>query len=236
MQRNCSLYFVAWVRGPKMKAWKIAANVFAFVALSAVLARPADTIKITYVSFANPVEIPGSKVLPQGEYAFKMLDESSPFKVVQVFLALQSGTVGTPSPFNGNKPMTLVATLLTVPDYRNHPGRATVTYWRANGGGPNALRTVTFAPDPQALVVVYPRDRAADLAKAANQPAASMASQPSADVNAMKNATVKATMANGQDVEIANAFGKPGDRPADPPPNGKPVWGCNYEAGDVNCY
>jgi hypothetical protein len=220
-----------------MKAWKTAASVFALVALSAALACPAraaNSVKITYVFLPNPVEIPGGKVLPKGEYAFKMLDETSPLKIVQVYLALETGNLGTPSPYNGNKPMPLVATLLTVPDYRNQPGRATVTYWRNSGGGPNALRTLVFVPDPQALVVVYPQARAAELAKAADQPAASVASEPGADVNAMKSAMVKATTANGQAVDVAQAFGKPGDHPAAPPVDEK-AWSCFYEAGDVVC-
>ena len=49
-------------------------------------AKAAD--KMTYDFFEHAVEIPGGKVLPPGEYAFKMLDESAPIKVVQLLLAL----------------------------------------------------------------------------------------------------------------------------------------------------
>lgn len=223
-----------------MKFWRTSANALVFIALAALAypVKAADTIKITYAYFEHPVEIPGGKVLPQGEYAFKMVDESSPVKVVQILLALPGGIVGTPSNYNANKPMEVEATLLAVPDYRNRRGRGTVTYWQARAGGPNALRTLTFPLDDNSLTFVYPQGRAADLAKAANQPVASVTSYPSGDVNAMKNAVLKATTPSGDNVEIAQAFGKPGDRPADKaePPSGVHYPpGCVYETGEVSC-
>ena len=121
-----------------MKLWKTSVRFLAVVALAA-LARPAnaaDTIKITYAFFQNPVEIPGGKVLPPGNYAFKMLDESGPSKVVQMMLALEYGTVGTPSPYNANKPMPVVATLVAVPDYLKIPLRGVVTYFQIRNEGP----------------------------------------------------------------------------------------------------
>jgi len=222
-----------------MKHWRTAANVFFFVALAALAypVKAADPAKINYAFFEHPVEVPGGKVLPPGEYAFKMVDESSPVKVVQILLALPAGTVGTPSNYNANKPMEVAATLIAVPDYRNRRARGAVTYWQARGGGPNALRALTFPLDDDSLAIVYPRARAAELAKAANQPVASVASYPSGDVNAMKNAALKATTANGDDVEIAQAFGTPADRPAktEAPSGVHYPPGCTYEAGDVSC-
>src|SRR5437867_5510046 len=115
---------VSFVRST-MKLWKTAVSILAFVALPSLAcpASAANSIKITYAFFQNPVEIPGGKVLPSGDYAFKMLDESSPSKVVQILLALPAGTLGAPSAYNANKPMTVVATVIAVPDYRNAPGR-----------------------------------------------------------------------------------------------------------------
>ena len=150
-----------------MKLWK-AMSVLGFAAAAAMAhsARAADSAKITYAAFDTAVEVPGGKLLPPGEYAFKIVRETSSSEVVQIFLALQAGTLGTPSPFNANHPMTLSATVLAVTDYRSRPGRGTVSYWQSRGGGPRALRTVLFAMDPQPLVFVYPRARAAELAKA----------------------------------------------------------------------
>lgn len=216
-----------------MKLWK-KANVLGFAALAAFAcaAKAADSAKITYAAFDTPVEVPGGKVLPPGEYAFKIVRESPSIKVVQIFLALQAGTVGTPSAFNTIHPMTLSTTVLAVADYRNRPGRGTVSYWQDRGGGPRVLRTVLFPLDPQPLVFVYPRARAAELAKAANQPVASMGSDPSADIDGMEKIPVKATTASGQDVEATEVYGKPGDKPAERPEGNR---GCTYEAGEVTC-
>jgi hypothetical protein len=216
-----------------MRLWKAAAKGIGLVALAAVLACPArasDILKITYVYFRTPTEIPGGKILPVGTYAFRMMDDSSSTKVVQVFLALQDGTVGTPSNYNVNKPMTPVATVLAVTDYLHRPGRAAVTYWRTHGG-PNALRTLFFGTDPTALVFVYPQTRAEELAKAANQPVPFIASDSYTDPAALKNIPVKAATAGGQEVEIAEVLGKPGGHL--PPP--KAGGGCTYEAGNISC-
>ena len=223
-----------------MKLWKTVVRVLVFVTLPA-LARPvkaADSIKITYAFFQNPVEVPGGKVLPSGDYAFKMLDESGPAKVVQILLALPAGTVGTPSNYNANKPLPVVATLIAVPDYKNRIGRGAVTYWRIPGAETTALRTLSFPLDAQSLVFVYPHARAAELAKAANQPVPSIASDWNGDVSALKNVAAKATRANGGDVEVAEVFGKPGDRPpaeSEVSPGVHFPPGCNYEAGEVSC-
>jgi hypothetical protein len=223
-----------------MNLWKTVVSVLVLVALPG-LARPAkaaDAIKITYAFIPNPVEIPGGKVLPPGNYAFKMLDESGPSKVIQVMLALQNGTVGTPSPYNANKPMPVVATLIAVPDYLKVPLRGVVTYWQTRDEGARALKTVSFALDPQSLFFVYPRERAAELAKAANQPVPSMVSDLSGDVSTMKNVVAKATSATGGDVDISQVFGKPGDHPpaeAQLPEGVHYPPGCNYESGEVSC-
>src|ERR1700680_2867356 len=124
--------------------WKAALKFLAFVALGA-LAYPAKAVdKITYDFLEHPVEVPGGKGLPPGEYAFKMLDESAPIKVVQILLALPAGTVGVPSTFSTNPQMKVVATLAAVTDYRTPKGRGTATYWQVRGGSPNALRGLNF--------------------------------------------------------------------------------------------
>jgi hypothetical protein len=185
------------------------------VAALAIPANAADAIKITYGFFMNPVEIPGGKVVPAGLYGFKIVDESGPNKVIQILTSLPSGNLPPTSPANANAfvqpaPMSVVATIVAVTDYKNRPGNAPVTYYQARGGGNAVLRTVLFAPDPNALVVVYPAARAAELAKAANRPVPSMTGD-AADANALKGAALKLTTADGSNAEVASAFGKPGD-------------------------
>ena len=215
---------------------KRVAGLFALAALTAAglafSARADNPAKITYAYLENPVEIPGGKVLPQGTYAFVMLDDSSNSnKIVQIKLALPGGTTGTPSNFNANKEMAPQATVLLVPDYHTRPGNRAITLWPAKEGSPAALRTLSFPVGQVSLVFVYPHDRAAQIAKGANQPVPFTDSNLGQDAGAMKSAAIKATMANGQDVDETQVYGKPGDQPPDRP-LGK---GCSYEAGDVRC-
>jgi len=152
------------------------------------------------------------------------VDKSGPNKVIQILTSLPSGDLPPTSPANANAfvqpgPMSVVATIVAVTDYKNRPGNAPTTYYQARGGGNAALRTVVFAPDPNALVVVYPAARAAELAKAANRPVPSMAADAT-DANALKNAAIKLTTADGSAAEVAAAFGKPGDTFAPAGPRG----------------
>jgi hypothetical protein len=212
----------------------------AAIAFTAIFAwaRPAKSAdKITYAFFQHPVEVPGGKVLPQGEYALKVVDETSAAKVVQILLALPGGTIGTPSPYNGNKPMTVAATLVAVSDYKARRVRGEVSYWPTQGGAPAALRGVKFPLDQEGFVFVYPRARAAELAKAANQPVPSMAENPGTDVGVIKNVALKAATADGAEVDVTQAFGKPSDQPREKlEPSGVHYPpGCVYEAGEVSC-
>ena len=93
-----------------------------------------------------------------------------------------------------------------------------MTYYQARGGNA-ALRTVLFAPDPNALVVVYPAARAAELAKAADRPVPTLSSDAS-DANGLKMASLRLTTAAGESAEVASAFGKPGDTFAPGGPRG----------------
>lgn len=213
---------------------KIAVGLLGVIALGMAFALPAkadDPAKITYAYFEGPVEVPGGKILPQGVYAFEMVDDSSPSnKVVQIYLALPGGTVGTPSAFNQNKQMKLEATVLLVADYHTRPAQRAVTYWPVKDGGASPLRTLSFPVGQVALVFVYPHERAAELAKATNRPVPSVADL-GGDVNALKTATIKATSANGGEVDEVQVYGKPGDHPADRALG----EGCKYEAGDIDC-
>ena len=140
-----------------MKVWKAAANALGVFALAAALTIPAnaaDSMKITYGFFMNPVEIPGGKVVPAGLYAFKIVDESGPNKVVQILTSVPSGELPPTSPANANAfvepaPMAVVATIVAVTDYKNRPGNQPVTYYQARGGGNAVLRTVSLFARPE---------------------------------------------------------------------------------------
>jgi hypothetical protein len=196
-----------------MKVFRIAANTVGMLALAAAIVLPAksaDTGTMDYISFTRPTEVPGGKVLPEGLYAFKISDASGSAKLVQIFLALQGGTLGTPSAYNANKPMTLSATVLAVPDYRTRGGRDLVAFTGTPAGGPQVLKAFSPGPGAEAmLALVYPQARAAELAKASKQPVPS-AGAASVDVEAMKTAAPKAVNPDGQEVGVIAAVGAPG--------------------------
>jgi hypothetical protein len=203
-----------------MKLWKVPATVLLAAALVS-LAQPVraadEANSFVYATFYNPVEIPG-KVLPAGLYAFKIVDDSGPTKVIQVLVSLPSGSLPPSGSYASSAPMPVTATILAVPNYRVQAGRNAAAFYRARPGTTAALRAILPSDVPGkatvAWVLVYPQARAAELAKAGNQPVPSMASEPSSDVNAMKSTEVKAVTPDGQEVEVATAFGKPGDTPA----------------------
>jgi hypothetical protein len=201
-----------------MKFWKAAVSAFGVAALAAALVIPAnaaDESKITYGFFMNPVEVPGGKTVPAGLYGFKIVSESPTSTVVQIVNSVPSGQLPPTSPANKDAftppaEMPVVATFVAVPDFKNRPGNNPVTYYQARGGGAAALRTVFFSPNATALVVAYPSGRAAELAKAANRPVPTVAGD-AMDANALKNASVKLTAADGSSAEVVTTFGKPGD-------------------------
>src|SRR5579863_9194807 len=123
-----------------MNVWKATASALGVFALAALAmpANAADSVKMTYGFFMNPVEIPGGKVVPAGLYAFKLVDESGPNKIIQILASLPSGSLPPTSPANASAfvepgPMSLVATIVAVTDYKNRPGNGAVTFYQARG-------------------------------------------------------------------------------------------------------
>jgi hypothetical protein len=114
--------------------------------------------KKTTVTFSGPVEIPGvgAQVLPAGTYVFKLLDSQSNRHIVQVF----------------NKEEThIYATILAIPNYRLKPTDKTVmTFAERAAGDPEAIRAWFYPGDNSGQEFVYPKKRAAELARITNQP------------------------------------------------------------------
>jgi hypothetical protein len=108
--------------------------------------------KKTILTFNKPVEIPG-QVLPAGTYTFKLLDSMSDRHIVQVLDA------------DGSK---LIATLMTIPDDRLISSDKTViNFGEVPAGSPEAIRAWFYPGNSIGNEFVYPKSRAAVLAKAA---------------------------------------------------------------------
>jgi hypothetical protein len=166
----------------------------------------------TIFTFSGPVEIPG-QVLSAGTYVFKLAGSESDRNIVQVFNKNENHLFGT---------------FLTIPDYRLKPAAKTIiTFDERPSGSPEAVRAWFYPGENYGHDFVYPKTKAIVLAKANNQPVASMPDEQAANTTkpaktmrephivAMKQAPIKAQKPTGEEVEIAEVFLAP---PAEPAP------------------
>jgi hypothetical protein len=157
----------------------------------------------TIFTFSNPVEIPG-QVLDAGTYVFKVVDSASDRNVVQVFSEDENHLYGT---------------FLTVPDYHQRPsGKTIINFEERAAGDPEAVKAWFYPGDNYGHDFVYPRAKAAALAKANNQPVASMpdelagkTTKPAKSMNdssvaALKKTPLKAQKPTGEEVGVSEAF------------------------------
>src|SRR5208282_788969 len=152
----------------------------------------------TIFTFSGPVEIP-EHVLAPGTYVFKLMDSPSDRNVVQVFNKDENYLYGT---------------FLAIPDYRLKPaGKPIITFEERAAGSPEAVRAWFYPGENYGHQFVYPKVKAVELAKANNQPVASMPNELAANTVApepqaapLKEAPVKAQQPSGEEIEITEAF------------------------------
>ena len=126
----------------------IALTVFAFASPAGV--RADEWNKETKITFSHPVDVAGH-VLVAGTYLFKMADANDRH-LVQIFSA------------DGK---TVIATVITIPDYRLTPTNETVIKFReVPAGSPEAVRAWFYPGRTLGEEFVYPKQRAIALAKA----------------------------------------------------------------------
>jgi hypothetical protein len=113
----------------------------------------------------------------------------------------------------------LYGTFLTIPNYRLQPaGKPIITFEERAAGAPEAVRAWFYPGENYGHEFVYPKAKAVQLAKANNQPVASMPTELAANttmpaktmqeshVVAMKQAPLKAQKPTEQEVEVAEVF------------------------------
>jgi hypothetical protein len=157
----------------------------------------------TTFTFSGPVEIPG-QVLNAGTYVFKLLDSQSDRNVVQVFDKREKHCFGT---------------FLAVPDYRLKPaGKPIITFEERASEAPVAVKAWFYPGNNYGHEFVYPKVRAVQIAKANNQPVASMPSEladnttkpaVAADephVAALKQAPLKVQQPTEEEIEVSEVF------------------------------
>ena len=190
-----------------MKTLTAAMLCFCIAMLVVALGYPAkadEWNKKTIVTFSQPVEIPGGKILPAGTYVFKLLDSTSDRNVVQIFDKDQTQ---------------LYATVLAIPDYRRNPSDNTIIkFSETAAGGPVAIKEWFYPGDQYGQEFVYPKSRAVEIAKEANQPVPSMPTQMGSNVNEpaptasessvaeMEGSSLKAEEPTGGETEVAEVF------------------------------
>jgi hypothetical protein len=158
----------------------------------------------TTFTFSGPVEIPGQE-LPAGTYVFKLADSQSDRDIVQVFSKDETHLFGT---------------FLSIPNQRLRPaGKPIITFEEKEAGSPEAVKAWFYPGEDYGHGFVYPKPKAAALAKANNTPVASMPAElapnttkPAATMKephvvAMRQAHLKAQKPTEGEVETAEVFG-----------------------------
>jgi hypothetical protein len=187
----------------------VATTVFGLALMGAVFSPNAKADawnRKTKITFSGPVEIPGVHlkgwaVLPAGTYIFKILDSQSDRHIVQIF---------------SEDEKTVYATILAIPNYRlQATDKTVVTFQERPAGEPEALHAWFYPGRNWGEEFVYPKARAAELAKTTNTPILFMPAeipvevlQPTmaADepvVVQMKQAPIMAFQPTGEQVELA---------------------------------
>ena len=190
-----------------MKGIVFGLGIVAGMSLMALRANAGEWDQKTVVTFSGPVEIPG-QVLDAGTYVFKVVDSAADRNIVQVFSEDENHLYGT---------------FLTVPDYRVQPsGKTIINFEERAAGDPEAVKAWFYPGDNYGHDFVYPRAKAAALAKANNQPVASMpdelagkTTQPAKSMNepsvtAMKKTPLNAQKPTGEEVGVTEALAVPG--------------------------
>lgn len=184
------------------KVLAAAFTVLLFVCLT-VHARADEWNQKTEVTFNGPVEIPG-KDLSAGTYWFKLLNDDPDRNIVQVWNSDQTQ---------------LIATLLTVPDYRLKPtGKTVITFEERPSNQPEALEAWFYPGDNFGHEFVHPESRAKEIAKRINRPVLSMPDEMTNNINApahsakdtsvtaLKSARVHATTPSGAEVDLVSHY------------------------------
>jgi hypothetical protein len=197
--------FVCPERENSMSNFRALISISAAGLLAVILpqARADEWNQMTTLTFSGPVEIPG-RVLSPGTYVFKLADSQSDRNIVQVFNKDENHLYGT---------------FLAIPDYRLRPAsKPIITFEERAAGAPPAVRAWFYPGDNYGHEFVYPKAKAAELAKVNHTPVASMPNELAAnttkapqntnspEVLALKKAPLTAQQPTQEEVQITQAF------------------------------
>jgi len=154
--------------------------------------RADDYDKKTVITFSQPFEIPGGKVLPAGTYTFKLLDSSVDRHIVQIFNA--DGTQ-------------IFATVLAINNYRfPATGKTVMLFSERPGDSPDALKAWFYPHDNFGQEFVYPKRRAIQLAVAEKEPVPALTTDTLPVVAELKTAPIIAITPEQEEVPVAKVI------------------------------
>jgi len=141
--------------------------------------------KKTQVTFSQPVQVPGA-TLPAGTYVFRLMDSQSDRHIIQVT-----------NP-RGNK---IIVTILSISDYRQtSTGHTVITFGETETCGPMAIKSWFFPGEKYGQRFVYPKDKAAEIAAACNEPVPEVAKEMPMEEPALQEAQVLEVTPQKQEV------------------------------------
>jgi len=153
--------------------------------LSAPSARADEWNRETKITFSHPVDVAGH-VLVAGTYLFKIADVNDRH-IVQISSA------------DGK---TIIATVMTIPDYRLMPTNDTViTFREVPKGSPEAVRAWFYPGRTLGEEFVYPKQRAIELARASKVPVPALAVD-AVDAAALRTAPIVAVTPDEKEVPV----------------------------------
>ena len=171
------------------KLLPVALTLSVFGLIAAPAARADEWNKKTIINFSQPVDVAGH-VLPAGTYTFQLADSASDRHVVQIF-----GTDGR-----------IIATVLTIPDYRLTVTDETVIKFReVPAGSPQAIRAWFYPGNTVGQEFVYPKARALQLAKASNTVVPAIATDVT-DVTVLKTMPILAVTPDATELPVSAAI------------------------------
>jgi hypothetical protein len=150
--------------------------------------------KKTKMTFSQPVEIPGM-VLPAGTYVFRLADSNSNRHIVQVFNEEENH---------------VFATILAIPNYRIKPTGDTVVHFQERAAdAPEAVKAWFYPADNFGQEFVYPKVRAGEIAKAAQEPVLAGEVTPQETPKQLEETPVVAVTPEKKEIEVAQVVTKP---------------------------
>jgi len=150
--------------------------------------------KKTTLTFSQPFEVPGGRVLPAGTYVFKLLESPYDRNIVQIF-----------SP----NELELYATILAIPNFHLQAQENTVMNFEERASGsPQAIKAWFYPGNNWGHEFVYPKARAMELAKIVNEPVPSTTVEvtPAETVVELEKAPLVAETPSGEELPISRAF------------------------------